>query len=192
MKIGYARISTTDQKMHLQIDALEKAGCENVFRESASGSKTERAELESAFEKTTSGDTLVVWKLDRLGRSLRDVIDFVERLSQKGVGFQSLTDGIDTSSPTGKFFFHIIGAFSELERDLIRERTRAGLIAAKKRGRVGGQPRAIDPKTFKSALSLYKSNDLSIREICTSLNINSRTLARYLAKYRTDHPGELD
>jgi len=192
LKIGYARISTTDQKMHLQIDALEKAGCENVFRESASGSKTERAELESAFEKTTSGDTLVVWKLDRLGRSLRDVIDFVERLSQKGVGFQSLTDGIDTSSPTGKFFFHIIGAFSELERDLIRERTRAGLIAAKKRGRVGGQPRAIDPKTFKSALSLYKSNDLSIREICTSLNINSRTLARYLAKYRTDHPGELD
>ncbi len=192
MKIGYARISTTDQKMHLQIDALEKAGCERIFRESASGSKTERIELENAFEKTTSGDIFVVWKLDRLGRSLRDVIDFVERLSEKGVGFQSLTDGIDTSSPTGKFFFHIIGAFSELERDLIRERTKAGLIAAKKRGRVGGRPRAIDPKTFKSALSLYKSNDLSIREICESLKINPRTLSRYIAEYKTVHPREFD
>lgn len=185
MLVGYARVSTTEQKLDLQLDQLKAFGCEKVFHDIASGANSERPELAAALEFMRKGDTLVVWKLDRLGRSLSKLIEFIKDLQNKDIGFKSLQDAIDTTTAQGKFFFHIIGAFAELERDLIRERTQAGLEAARSRGRLGGRPKAIDEKTFAIALKLYQARDTSIRHICESLNINRRTFERYVAKYKT-------
>lgn len=180
MLVGYARISTSDQSFDLQVDELEKAGCEKIFKEAVSGAKAERKALNDALAYVRPGDTLVVWRLDRLGRSLKHLIEVINGLHNREVGFKSLVDAIDTLTPTGQFFFHITGAFAELERNLIRERTRAGLKAARARGRSGGRPKAIDPKTFKMALEIYNSKKTTVGEMCKRLGIAKRTFYRHL------------
>ena len=180
MIIGYARISTTDQNFALQLDALTNAGCEKVFKEAVSGVKVEKKELNEALKQLRRGDTLIVWKLDRLGRSLKSLIELVNTLKEEGVYFKSIMDSIDTSTPIGQFFFHITGSFAELERNLIRERTMAGLNAARERGKKGGRPKAIDNKTFDTALKMYRSNNFSVSEICSRLKINRRSFYRYM------------
>ncbi len=180
MLVGYARISTPEQSFDLQIDALEKAGCKKIFKETVSGAKTERRALNDALEYVRKDDTLVVWRLDRLGRSLMHLIEVVNGLHERKIGFKSLVDAIDTQTATGQFFFHITGAFAELERNLIRERTRVGLKAARARGRSGGRPKAIDPKTFQMALEIYNSKTTTVGKMCKRLGIAKRTFYRHL------------
>src|SRR3989441_9806091 len=149
MLIGYARVSTQDQTLNLQKDALEKIGCTKIFTDTASGAKTERKGLEEALAYVREGDTLVVWRLDRLGRSLKHLIETVSQLDNRKIGFKSLTENIDTTTSGGKLIFHIFGALAEFERDIIRERTLAGLQAARARGRRGGRPKALTTKTVQ-------------------------------------------
>lgn len=184
MLVGYARVSTPDQRLDLQKDALLKAGCGRLFEDVVSGSDDNKEELEKALEFLREGDTLVVWRLDRLGRSLKQLVELVNELKTKDIEFKSLVEAIDTTSATGQFFFHITAAFAELERNLIRERTRAGLEAARARGRSGGRPPALDKKTFEMALSLYESNQGTVAEICEGLGIKTRTFYRYRKKHR--------
>lgn len=147
MLIGYARVSTDDQDLSLQIDALKKAGCQKIFRDKASGAKTERPNLQAALAYARNGeDTLIVWRLDRLGRSLQHLIEIINTLDERQIGFQSLQEAIDTTTSGGRLIFHIFGALAEFERNLIRERTMAGLAAARARGRKGGRRKALDPK----------------------------------------------
>jgi DNA invertase Pin-like site-specific DNA recombinase len=155
MLIGYARVSTHEQTLTLQQDALQKAGCNKLFTDTASGAKTERIGLEAALSYVRKGDTLVVWRLDRLGRSLPHLIATMTELEERGIGFKSLTENIDTTSG-GKLIFHIFGALAEFERNLIRERTQAGLIAARARGRIGDRPKALTGKQLGIALDLYE------------------------------------
>lgn len=178
MKIGYARVSTLDQNLDLQIDALEKAGCEKMFRETASGALDSRQGLTDAMEFCRAGDTLVVWKLDRLGRSLKHLIETVNSLHSRGVGFASVQERIDTTTPGGKLIFHVFGALAEFERELIRERTTAGLAAARARGRLGGRPPKLSGKQIELACKLYADESISIREICETLSISRATLYR--------------
>jgi DNA invertase Pin-like site-specific DNA recombinase len=180
MLIGYARVSTADQTLNLQQDALEKAGCTKIFTDTASGAKSERKGLEAALSYVREGDTLCVWKLDRLGRSLRHLIDAITYFDKRGIGFRSFTENIDTTTPGGKLIFHIFGALAEFERDLIRERTQAGLQAARARGRKGGRPKALSAKKAQMAQALYADKSNSIDEICKTLNIGRTTLYRYL------------
>lgn len=180
--IGYARVSTQDQNLQMQMDALAEAGCAKVFYDQVSGAKKERPGLNDLLSYLRPGDTLVVWKLDRLGRSLKHLIDLVMELNERGVMFKSLQDGIDTATPTGQFFFHITGAFAELERNLIRERTMAGLKAARARGRLGGRPRVIKDEKLKMAKKLYDQNQGTVQEICDSLGMSRGTFYRYLKK----------
>lgn len=183
MIVGYARVSTTDQTLNLQQDALSQAGCERLFTDTMSGAKAERPGLAQALEFMREGDVLVVWKLDRLGRSLKNLIEVVSKLSEAGIGFRSLTESIDTTTSSGKLIFHIFGALAEFERDLIRERTAAGLVAARARGRQGGRPRAAalsDPKKVALALSLYNDKNNSIDDICATLRVSRSTLFRYI------------
>lgn len=183
MLIGYARVSTIDQTLDLQRDALEKAGCTKLFTDTASGAKTDHKGLEDAGAFARDGDTLVVWRLDRLGRSLPHLIETVTSLQNRNIGFRSLTENIDTTSSGGKLIFHIFGALAEFERDLIRERTHAGLQAARARGRKGGHPRADSlntPKKVAMAQSMYDDQNNSIEDICTTLNISRATLYRYI------------
>lgn len=180
MHIGYARVSTEDQHLHLQIDALKKAGCEKIFTDEMSGAKSERPGLREALSFVRQGDTLVVWRLDRLGRSLKDLIDRVEELKGRQVQFRSLNENIDTSSSGGKFMFHIFSALAEFERDLIRERTMAGLMAARARGRLGGRPKIMPMEKIKMAASLMKDPSLSVKDICRNLGISRTTLYRYV------------
>lgn len=180
MFIGYARVSTEDQHLHLQIDALKKAGCEKIFKDEMSGAKTERPGLREALEFVRQGDTLVVWRLDRLGRSLKDLIARVEELKQRHVDFRSLNENIDTSNSGGKLMFHIFSALAEFERDLIRERTMAGLTAARARGRFGGRPRIMPAEKIQMAASLMQSPNVSIKDICKNLGISRTTLYRYV------------
>src|SRR5215213_4756422 len=156
MQIGYARVSTDDQTLDLQLDALTKAGCARIFRDTVSGATAERRGLREALDHLRAGDTLVVWRLDRLGRSLRHLIDTMTTLEQRGVGFRSLTEAIDTTTSGGKLIFHIFGALAEFERDLIRERTHAGLTAARARGRLFGRPRALSPGKIEQLRTLAK------------------------------------
>jgi DNA invertase Pin-like site-specific DNA recombinase len=179
MNIGYARVSTTDQNLDLQTDALAKAGCEKIFTDVASGAKADRVGLAESMGFARTGDTLVVWKLDRLGRSLPHLIATVRELESKGIGFRSVQEAIDTTSPAGKLFFHMIGALAEFERDIIRERTKAGLFSARARGRLGGRPKALDDKKRQIALSLYESRT-AVSEICATLGISKATLYRNL------------
>src|SRR5918996_6138612 len=179
MLIGYARISTHDQTLHLQQDALTKAGCNKIFTDTASGAKAERKGLEEALNYVRKGDTLVVWRLDRLGRSLPHLIITMTDLEERGIGFKSLTENIDTTTSGGKLIFHIFGALAEFERNLIRERTNAGLIAARARGRRGGRPKALTPKQRSIALDLYEKRH-PIADICRTLKISKATLYRAL------------
>ncbi len=180
MLVGYARVSTQDQTLDLQRDALEKAGCERVFTDTISGSKAERPGLDEALSFLRPDDTLVVWRLDRLGRSLQHLIETVGRLQDRGIGFRSITEIIDTTSSGGKLIFHVFGALAEFERELIRERTRAGLNAARARGRKGGRPKLLDPRKVAMARVLHADKGNSIEDICKTLRVSRSTLYRYL------------
>jgi DNA invertase Pin-like site-specific DNA recombinase len=180
MLIGYARVSTQDQTLNLQKDALAKAGGTRIFTDTASGAKAERKGLEEALSYLRAGDTLVVWRLDRLGRSLRDLIATITLLEERGIGFKSLTENIDTTTSGGKLIFHIFGALAEFERNLIRERTQAGLLAARARGRTGGRPKALRDRRLSIAQALYNNKQNSIADICQTLKISKATLYRYI------------
>jgi DNA invertase Pin-like site-specific DNA recombinase len=188
MIVGYARVSTTDQTLDLQKDALTRTGCEQIFTDTMSGAKAERPGLVQALRYMRTGDVLVVWKLDRLGRSLRNLIDVITELDALGIGFRSVTESMDTTTSGGRLIFHIFGALAEFERDLIRERTKAGLAAARARGRKGGRPKATglnDPGKIKVALSLYNDKQNSIATICKVLKVSRATLYRYIAAHTT-------
>jgi DNA invertase Pin-like site-specific DNA recombinase len=180
MKIGYARVSTVDQNLLLQEDALQQAGCEKIIVDKISGSTVLRPGLEQVKELLREGDSLVVWRLDRLGRSLRDLISWSAYLEEKGVGLVSLHEAIDTSSSTGKLVFHMFGALAEFERNLIRERTMAGLKAARARGKLGGRPKSLSEDKQKLLNQLYKDESISVKEICQMLSISKPTMYKYL------------
>lgn len=183
MKIGYARVSTKDQKLDLQIDALKRAGCEKIFSDVISGASTERPNLDAMLVQCRAGDTLVVYKLDRLGRSLIHLVNLVNRLMSDGIHLQSLTDNIDTSTSQGKLMFNVFASLAEFERDLIRERTQAGLKAARARGRVGGRPKGLSKEaeaTSYAAAALYREGQLSVQQISDRLGISKMTLYKYL------------
>jgi DNA invertase Pin-like site-specific DNA recombinase len=183
MLIGYARISTQDQTLARQQDALAKAGCDKVFTDTLSGGTSERPGLAEALDYVRAGDTLVVWRLDRLGRSLKHLIEVVADLELRRIGFRSLTESIDTTTSGGKLIFHVFGALAEFERALIRERTQAGLAAARARGRQGGRPRKLDtPRKVQMARDLYEDERHSIAEICQTLHISRATLYRYVGR----------
>src|SRR5438270_4361766 len=183
MLIGYARISTQDQTLALQQDSLKAAGCTQIFTDTASGAQQARPGLAEAISHCRAGDTLVVWRLDRLGRSLTHLIDTITALNTKGIGFKSITEAIDTTTSGGKLIFHIFGALAEFEREIIRERTNAGLMAARARGRRGGRPK-LTPNARKVAMAwaLYADKSNTIPEICKTLNISRATLYRYVGK----------
>lgn len=180
MKIGYCRVSTQDQNLELQLDELKKAGCEKIFQDVASGSKDERSGLLEAMNFAREGDCVVVWKLDRLSRSLRHLIDTVNQLKERKVGLKVLTQNLDTTTPSGTLVFHIFASLSEFERELIRERTIAGLQAARARGRVGGRKKALDEKRVQIAKSLYADGKTSISQICETLQVSRATIYRSL------------
>ena len=181
MKIGYARVSTADQKLDLQLDALKAAGCEKWFSDIASGAKDERKGLEQALAALRPGDTLVVWKLDRLGRSISHLIKTVSELSKLGVEFLSLQEGIETGTPGGRLVFHVFAALAQFERELVRDRTKAGLDAARARGRNGGRPPKLGADQINIAQQLTRDG-VPISQICEVLKISERTYFRYMAK----------
>ena len=182
MLIGYVRVSTLEQNVDPQIDQLKQAGCERIFRDKASGAKTERPGLKEALDFLREGDSLVVWRLDRLGRSLKHLLETVSMLEERGIGFRSLQESIDTTTSGGRLIFHIFGALAEFERNLIRERTMAGLRAARARGRVGGRPRKLDAKKTELAYQLYDEKKYAVNEICQILGVSKPTLYSYLAR----------
>ena len=187
MEIGYARVSTGEQTLNLQLDALNTSGCGKIFQETASGAKADRPVLDEVLSYLRKGDTLVVWRLDRLGRSLEHLIDVVAALAERGIGFKSLTEQIDTTTSGGKLIFHVFGALAEFERDLIRERTQAGLAAARARGRFGGRPRKLtDSKQLELAHTLYVGGQTDVATICQTLGISRPTLSRYLKERAVD------
>jgi DNA invertase Pin-like site-specific DNA recombinase len=191
MLIGYARVSTQEQTLALQRDALTKADCARVFTDTASGAKADRPGLEEALDFVRAGDTLVVWKLDRLGRSLPHLLETVAGLQKREVGFKSLTEQIDTTTSGGKLIFHIFASLAEFERDIISERTNAGLAAARARGKNGGRPKAAalsDPKKVALAQRLYDDTTNSIDDICKTLRVSRSTLYRYIKKQGAPSP----
>lgn len=184
MKIGYARVSTRDQNLDLQLDALRKAGCTDtyIYKEEISGATRERPQLQKLREQLREGDVVVVWKLDRLGRSLVDLVHLVTEIQGKGAGLLSLNDNIDTTTPQGKLTFHIFAAIAEFEREIIRERTNAGLTSARARGRKGGRPLGLsaDAKIKAAAATSLYHQKKSVAEICKTLTISKKTLYKYL------------
>ena len=184
--IGYARVSTDDQNAQLQTDALKAAGCVKVFTDTASGSLASRPQLDKMIDQLRPGDVVVVWRLDRLGRSLKNLIALVEDLAKAGVGFRSLSESIDTTTANGKLFFSIMGALAEFERDLIRERTMAGLAAARARGRVGGRPPVMTPEKVAVARQMYDSKEHTVEAIAKTLGVSRKTIYRHLEP-RTKH-----
>ena len=180
--LGYARVSTTDQQPQLQVDALEAAGCYRVFVETASGARSDRRVLEQVLDQLRPGDTLVVWKLDRLGRSLRHLVDTVAGLAERGVGFRSLQEVIDTTTPGGKLVFHVFAALAEFERDLIRERTTAGLAAARSRGRRGGRPSVMTIDKLQVAREMYRSGQYTVAAIATTLGVSRASIYRHVSR----------
>lgn len=180
MKVGYARVSKYEQNLALQMDALEEAGCEKLFHDQVSGAKTQRPGFDEALAYLREGDILVVWRLDRLGRSLPHLIETINVLEGRGIGFQSLQEAIDTTTSSGRLIFHIFGALAEFERNLIRERTQAGLAAARARGRTGGRPKALDVKKQEWLFRLYDEKKHPIQEICDLVGISKSTLYAYL------------
>lgn len=186
MKIGYARVSTKEQELNLQTDALVKEGCEQIYEEKVSGTKRSRPELQKMLDQLRPNDIVIIWKLDRLARSLKDLVNLVNDIQEKGAGLQSLNDNIDTTTPHGKLTFHLFAALAEFERDIISERTKAGLTAARARGRKGGRPKGLSKKAEHTAIiaeQLYKERRLSVKEICEQLSISKNTFYRYL-RYR--------
>ena len=181
MRVGYARVSTGEQNLDLQVDALKKAGCGEIYQDEMSGVKTERPGLREALKFTRPGDTLVVWRLDRLGRSLKDLIERVAALHERGIDFLSLYEKIDTTTPAGKLQFHIFSALAEFERDLIRERTVAGLRAARARGKMGGRKFRLTEAEVRMAATLMKDKTHKIKDVCKRLGISTATLYRYVS-----------
>lgn len=186
--LGYARVSTLEQNSTFQADALKAAGCYRVFTDRASGALDERPELAKLIDQARSGDTVVVWRLDRLGRSLRHLIDTVNELAERQVGFRSLTESIDTTTPGGKLIFHIFGALAEFERELIRERTQAGLAAARARGRHGGRPVVMSPDKVAAARRMYESREFTIEAIARALSVSRASIYRHLTGAGTTDP----
>ena len=186
MLIGYARVSTTDQEMRLQLDALTAAGCEKVFTDKASGVKANRAGLAEALAFAREGDSLVVWKLDRLGRSMKGLIDLAAELEQRKIDLRSITDGIDTSGAAGRFFFHVLAAMATMERELIQERTRAGLQAAKRAGTRLGRPSVMTPQKLRAARKLLADEAMDAKEVAATVGVSVGTLYRHLAKLRAE------
>lgn len=182
LRIGYARVSTYEQSLDLQIDALQQAGCHRIYCDKISGTKAERPELTRLKDALRPGDTLVVWRLDRLGRSLRDLISWTDLLAEGEVALQSLSEQIDTSHPAGKLTFHLFAALAEFERNLIRERTLAGLASARARGRDGGRPPKLDAAGIRQLKAMHKDRSLRIREICKRMGIGKTAFYRYLAQ----------
>ena len=180
MRIGYARVSTGDQNFDLQVGSLEEAGCERIYKEKTSGAAKSRPELEKCLDSLREGDALVVWRLDRFGRSLKDLVSKMEALEEKDVDFVSLTEGIDTTTAQGKLTFHIFGALAEFERELTRERTMAGLEAAREQGRVGGRPRALQEEDIPQVQALMQNPEVSTSDICERFDISRATLYRYV------------
>ena len=183
MKIGYARVSTRDQNADLQVDALKQAGCERIYQDIASGAKSARPELDKLLAHVRAGDTVVIWKLDRLGRSLKHLVELVGELAERKVGLQSLNDPIDTTHAQGRLVFNLFASLAEFERELIRERTQAGLSAARARGRIGGRPKGLPAKaeaTSMAAETLYREGRLSVSAIGEKLHISKSTLYSYL------------
>lgn len=180
MLIGYARVSTQEQNPALQHDALTKAGCETIYTEKASGAQRDRPELNAALNYIRQGDTLVVYKLDRLARSLNQLIETVAMLEERGIGFRSLTEAIDTTSPGGKLVFHIFAALAEFERGIIRERTKAGLAAARARGKTGGRPPALAKADLAAARALLRDPNISVEEAARRVGVSPSTLYRHL------------
>jgi DNA invertase Pin-like site-specific DNA recombinase len=183
MRVGYARVSTREQNINLQVDALKQAQCEQVFTEVASGANTARPVLDDLLSRLRPGDALVIWKLDRLGRSLKHLVTLTHELLERQVGLVSLNDPIDTTTAQGRLVFNIFASLAEFERDLIRERTQAGLQAARARGRKGGRPRGLSKQAKAKAMAaetLYREGELSVQEICDQLNISKPTLYSYL------------
>ena len=183
MKIGYARVSTRDQKPDLQLDALKAAGCERVYQDVASGAKTARPALDELLGQLRAGDVVVIWKLDRMGRSLKHLVELVGSLMERHVGLLSLNDPIDTTSAEGRLVFNLFASLAEFERELIRERTQAGLTAARARGRVGGRPKGLSPQAEATALAadtLYRERKLSVAAIAQKLHVCKSTLYSYL------------
>lgn len=178
MRIGYARVSTDDQTLDLQRDALKRAKCRQIYEEHASGRNATRPELDACLKSLREGDTLVVWRLDRLGRSLADLIQLTNQLQSRRVDLESLTEKLDTGSSTGRLVFHVFAALAEFERNLIRERTLAGLKAARARGRKGGRPKKLQPKDLKTIRALLKAAEISVREIATRFGVSRSTLYR--------------
>jgi DNA invertase Pin-like site-specific DNA recombinase len=181
MRIGYARISTDDQTLDLQRDALKRAKCRQTYEEQASGKTAARPELEACLKSLREGDTLVVWRLDRLGRSLSDLVRIISDCEQRKIQFESLTEKIETRSPAGRLVFHVFAALAEFERNLIRERTFAGLKAARARGRKGGRPAKLSPKDLKTIRMLLRT-DLPVSEIATRFGIARSTLYRAVSR----------
>jgi DNA invertase Pin-like site-specific DNA recombinase len=177
--IGYARVSTQDQNLDLQTEALTKAGCKRIFNDKISGSRAERPGLTKALEMLREGDTLIVWKLDRLGRSVKNLVDLVGELHKQGIQFKSLTDAIDTGTPSGRFFFHVMASLAEMERELTVERTRAGLEVARQLGRKGGRKRQMTDSKIESAKKLLASG-IPPRDVATNLGISVPTLYRWI------------
>ena len=180
MIIGYARVSTNDQNLDLQLDALKKAECEMIFTDKVSGTVENRPELKNLKSKLRKGDTLVVWKLNRLFRSLKHLIEWKDYLEVNEIQFVSVMDNIDTTSSMGRFMFHLLGAISQLERDIISENTKAGLESARSRGRVGGRPKKADAKKIERIKELYKAKEMTVKEICTWADISKGTFYKYV------------
>lgn len=179
MLVGYARVSTLDQNLDLQLSALEEAGCEKLYQDQISGTKANRPGLSMALEVLRKNDTLVVWKLDRLGRTVKGLIDLVNFLHQKEIHFKSITDNVDTSTPAGRFFFHVMASLAQMERELLAERTKAGLAAAKAKGRVGGRKRKMTQSKIESAKQLLSSGTLP-KDVAQNLGISVPTLYRWI------------
>lgn len=189
MLIGYARVSTRDPKPHLQLDALREAGCERIFEEMASSTQRDRPELTAALDFMRGGDSLVVWKLDRLARSTRQLLETVEALERRGIGLRILTQNMDTTSAGGRLIFTVFSAIAEFEREIIRERTRAGLDAACARGRKGGRPRALSDQDLKQARALLTDPQITVEDVARRLGVGPSTLYRYLPAARQSVQG---
>lgn len=189
MLIGYARVSTLDQDPGLQLDALTAAGCERVFQEKASGVKEDRPQLVAALDHMRNGDVLVVWKLDRLARSIKQLVALLDTLNEKGIGFRCLAPAIDTTTPEGRLLYTITGAFAEFERELIRQRTQAGLKAALARGRKGGRRKKLDDEALAAARAMLKDPTLSVAAVAKRLGVTRSTLYNYMPEARTRAQG---
>jgi len=186
LKIGYARVSTLEQSLDLQIDALKGEGCEKILSDEVSGSVADRPGLTQLKALLRKGDTLVVWRLDRLGRTLKHLIQWINELEEQGVSFKSLQETIDTTCSSGKLIFHLFAALSEFEHNLIRERTRSGIAAARSRGRQGGRPKKLSKSKRQLAVDLYEGKKHSISQICETTNISKPTLYKYVKEIRQD------